>query len=1684
MKKRISQILAVFLALFLMTSICPSLAFAEGTTLTTSISSASVSPGSTFDVDVSLQNNPGISAYKIILEYDETVLTLNSVTYNTAMGGTPVSPQKLQSPVTLFWYSGLTDVDYNGTFATLSFTASDSLAQNTSTTISATFDEDDITNTESDSVPMTIENGTISVILVKPGDINGDNKTNNKDLVCFAQYMANWDVTVNEAALDTNGDGKVNNKDLVRLAQYLANWDVEIFPKASESTTCTHTLSHVDALAATCVSVGNIDYWSCSKCGKFFSDAEGNNELAQSATVIAIDSNNHVHKEIIPAKAATYTETGNKEGWRCLDCGTTEVEIIPILEAESYSIVYNEAGTNLYLAGQNLSAQNTNRTTYKAGDSFILKELGVPGFEFEGWYDGQGANANRISSITADMIGDIELYAHWSELTYTVHFISSLYPIDSITYTVSTGAVLPTPSLSNYVFVGWTNSEGNLLNNAVIPVGTVGNIWLTANWTSERYKTVTYTNLNEPTILYEDEDNNMLFFAYEIGEIQNVPLQTIHNFGYINGDGVTRTETSEFYQSVEQGEIASYSKAVEDATTDSINWTLSSGWTDSTSVDEQWCEEHGISQEEARIRGTSDTGTWNISSGSSGSFESTKIKTNQTNKNNEVKVSGSKSSTDTSKFAAGVEVEAGVEGFGMKAKTSASMDVEDSNSSTRTKGMEVGGSKGEVDLNTESSTSSSSWNTSSSHGGSHTTSVTDEQRVAIAEKISKITDYGRTYILDGNTSENHGMSTTQSQAESYSVSTSYSKITSEKVTRTYTTQGTKPGYHRWVLAGWMHIFAIVGYNMETKSFFTYTYSIMDDYTYDFEDYSYTTPAFDDNQNGVISFEVPDYVLRYVEQKTCYSEGLEIDMDTGIITGYDGTDNCVIIPDYMPVYSYTDSNGLDHYSIVKVTGISADAFSGNENIAAVSLPESITSIPDGAFENCTSLIGVVGGNVTIIGNNAFKGCTSIECVGIPFTVTSLGTNAFDGAKRILVNASKAVIAKNAVESGADNIVLYTNHLSNGTDEFSEMTLTIPAGTESVEFKGYGQEFTDLKIVSDAAKTVLNQFNITSTVGVPLRVSSSDIELNQVTINSNNLCLVSTASANLGLQGTVRFNSGTNNTVLARDLSLYKKVSNAAGTLATSGSILVWGNVSGQNRLDKTGDEIVYITRDKYNDYLNGVIVITLDLNGGEGLENNSSIEAFSNKPIGTLPKPTREFYEFDGWYTALTGGTKVTEASSFVSDTTLYAHWNARTYDINFNLNGGNGSCDTVIAFCDQAIGDLPIPTRNLYTFEGWYTAAEGGEKVSESTVRSTAEDLLLYAHWTPNQHTVTFNANAEDAVLSETSRVVSCDSAIGVLPNASRNFYRFDGWYTSADKNDGVKYTDTSIVTTDSDFTLYAHWVENDISDWTLVSEVPAEAQIIDEKWTYTLTSTTESTASGLSGWTQTGNYWSQTKTESKYYASFPAGYDTNNTYYKNWLKSPYKASETDTTKRTVTNETNVGFVYWHWMYDCGNSSGTPYRAIYNKKGTGSGTGYYYNKFGAFTSTKSNYEHDKYYCNSLGITNYIVPERTSYSQCQGATRWFRFSYNKSTYKEYQKIYQYQKVEDLESPTEVSASGSISNVQKWVRYRDRGDTDVLNNMNEEVTEMQQIQEPVVIAPLETEPLMETPEEVVEGLEYVD
>lgn len=241
-------------------------------------------------------------------------------------------------------------------------------------------------------------------------------------------------------------------------------------------------------------------------------------------------------------------------------------------------------------------------------------------------------------------------------------------------------------------------------------------------------------------------------------------------------------------------------------------------------------------------------------------------------------------------------------------------------------------------------------------------------------------------------------------------------------------------------------------------------------------------------------------------------------------------------------------------------------------------------------------------------------------------------------------------------------------------------------------------------------------------------------------------------------------------------------------------------------DETAES--FFLRATMRDFYDDVPVVSLSLNGGGSLDGASDeILVDRDAAYGALPTPTRTGYTFDGWYTKATGGTKVTDSTTIMANSShaLYAHWTPNTYTITFDPNGGSVSQTSKTVTYGSTYGTLPMPTRVGYTFQGWYTSSIGGSKVTDATSVTTDSSRTLYAHWTANTYTVTFDVNGGS--VSPTSKTVTYDSTYGDMPTATRIGYTFDGWYTAS--SGGSKVTSATSITTASALTLHAHWTAN-----------------------------------------------------------------------------------------------------------------------------------------------------------------------------------------------------------------------------------------------------------------------------------
>ena len=152
-----------------------------------------------------------------------------------------------------------------------------------------------------------------------------------------------------------------------------------------------------------------------------------------------------------------------------------------------------------------------------------------------------------------------------------------------------------------------------------------------------------------------------------------------------------------------------------------------------------------------------------------------------------------------------------------------------------------------------------------------------------------------------------------------------------------------------------------------------------------------------------------------------------------------------------------------------------------------------------------------------------------------------------------------------------------------------------------------------------------------------------------------------------------------------------------------------------------------------------------------------------------------------------------------------------TVAVNFDGNGGTVSEASRNVVYGTTLGALPVaPTRDGHTFNGWFTAASGGDAVTGN--ETIIAPVTYYAHWTINEYTVTFDPNGGDALSEDDgTRTVNHGFAVGALPAApTLTGYVFAGWFDTDAQSGGTQVTASTVIT--HDVTFYARWIKNAVT--------------------------------------------------------------------------------------------------------------------------------------------------------------------------------------------------------------------------------------------------------------------------------
>ncbi len=240
----------------------------------------------------------------------------------------------------------------------------------------------------------------------------------------------------------------------------------------------------------------------------------------------------------------------------------------------------------------------------------------------------------------------------------------------------------------------------------------------------------------------------------------------------------------------------------------------------------------------------------------------------------------------------------------------------------------------------------------------------------------------------------------------------------------------------------------------------------------------------------------------------------------------------------------------------------------------------------------------------------------------------------------------------------------------------------------------------------------------------------------------------------------------------------------------------------------------------------IYTVTYNANGGTGAptDPNSPYTAGATVTVLSPGSMARTGYTFSGWNTAANGaGTAYVPGATLTitANVTLYAQWTTNQYTVTFNHNYSGATepyATKSLAYNTSLGANMPgNPVRTGYTFAGWNTKADGTGSAFTSSTLVTA-DITVYAQWTTNQYTVTFNHNYSGATEPYATKSLAYNTSLGAnMPgNPVRTGYAFAGWNTAA-IGAGTTFDATTPVT--ADITVYARWTATDTYTVTFDSQ-------------------------------------------------------------------------------------------------------------------------------------------------------------------------------------------------------------------------------------------------------------------------
>ena len=272
------------------------------------------------------------------------------------------------------------------------------------------------------------------------------------------------------------------------------------------------------------------------------------------------------------------------------------------------------------------------------------------------------------------------------------------------------------------------------------------------------------------------------------------------------------------------------------------------------------------------------------------------------------------------------------------------------------------------------------------------------------------------------------------------------------------------------------------------------------------------------------------------------------------------------------------------------------------------------------------------------------------------------------------------------------------------------------------------------------------------------------------------------------------------------------------------------------------------------------------------------------------------------------------------------------YTITYHVLDGasNPSSNPSSYTVESATIQLSDPSRTGYTFAGWYSSANYTGEAITHIPQGSSGPKHLYAQWTANTYTVSFNSN-DQAIPNPDPQDLIFGQAYASLPTLTKAYYGHT-WNTAQDGN-GTTITNATTLSTAQNHTLYAQWTP---TQYTITYELNNGQNHASNPATYTFETSTITLADpSRSGYTFGGWYTEAAFTTQ--ITTIAQGSHDNLTLHAKWTANTYTVSF-DSNDQTIQNPTALDITFGQTYASLPILSKPGYSHTWNTAQNGSGT--------------------------------------------------------------------------------------------------------------------------------------------------